>query len=373
MRNFFFFILFLFMPACTSAQTDSVHETDDMQQSVKGRKNNIFQRLGRIGTKLFGSFNSIDTSYIEPQHYNYTLMIQNTNTYEIYSVKSKNGQSVTFAPQPTYRIGPYIGWRWIFLGYTFDIKNLHANKHRTELDLSIYSSLFGIDLYYRKTGDNFRFIGSSLNDNVASRELKGTPFTGLSASIKGFDVYYIFNHKRFSYPAAFSQSTNQRRSTGSPLLGIGYTEHNIKLDVDKLKEAVESVKGANGQTIKLDSGLMFKQIRYSSYSISGGYAYNWVFARNWLFAASLSAALAYKKSDGDVERRKNSSLALGDFDFNDINIDGIGRFGLVWNNTKFYAGMSSIIHSFSYRKSQFSMNNFFGSLNFYVGINIGRK
>ena len=61
------------------------------------------------------------------------------------------------------------------------------------------------------------------------------------------------------------------------------------------------------------------------------------------------------------------------FSFRNLNIDGIGRFGLVWNNTKWYAGASSIIHSYNYSKSQFSANSFFGSLNIYVGINFGRR
>jgi len=365
-------LLSLLLSAPALAQADLNVAADTVSQPAKAKRSTVFRRIGNAFTKVFKSFNEIDRRYIEPQHYNYTLMIQNTNTYEIYKLTSKSGQSVTFAPKPTYRIGPYVGWRWIFLGYTFDLKNLNTSKRKTEFDLSLYSSLFGIDLYYRKTGDDYRIREAYLSDGAESRELKGLPFSGLSVSIKGFDVYYIFNHKRFSYPAAFSQSTNQRRSAGSPLIGIGYTSHNLKLNSEKLKEVVEGVKDNDGNSVELDSGLMFKQVRYSSYSVSGGYAYNWVFARNWLFAASLSMALAYKKSNGDLERDK-SSFAIGGFNFDDINLDGIGRFGVVWNNTKCYAGMSTIIHSFNYRKSQFSTNNVFGSLNFYVGINIGRK
>lgn len=371
-KHLFALLLSLLLSAPANAQADSTVAADTARLPAKAKKNTVFRRIGSAFTKVFKGFNEIDRRYIEPQHYNYTLMIQNTNTYEIYKLTSKSGQSITFAPKPTYRVGPYVGWRWIFLGYTFDLKNLNTSKRKTEFDLSLYSSLFGIDLYYRKTGDDYRIREASLSDGNKNQELKGVPFSGLSVSIKGFDVYYIFNHKRFSYPAAFSQSTNQRRSAGSPLIGIGYTAHNLKLNSEKLKEVVESATDKDGNNVKLDSGLMFKQVRYSSYSVSGGYAYNWVFARNWLFAASLSMALAYKKSNGDLESEK-SSFAIGGFYFDDINLDGIGRFGVVWNNTKYYAGMSTIIHSFNYRKSQFSTNNVFGSLNFYVGINIGRK
>ena len=48
-------------------------------------------------------------------------------------------------------------------------------------------------------------------------------------------------------------------------------------------------------------------------------------------------------------------------------------FGIVWNNTKWYAGASTVIHTYNYKKEQFSTNSSFGSLNIYVGVNFGRK
>ena len=90
-----------------------------------------------------------------------------------------------------------------------------------------------------------------------------------------------------------------------------------------------------------------------------------MFARNWLLAGSLSVALAYKRSTGGAIHR---SFSLSEFKFNNINIDGIGRFGLVWNNSKWYAGMSGIFHAYNYHRSKFSTNNFFGSVNIYCGL-----
>ena len=66
-------------------------------------------------------------------------------------------------------------------------------------------------------------------------------------------------------------------------------------------------------------------------------------------------------------------LYIHDFSFNNFNLDGIGRFGIVWNNTKWYAGASTVIYTYNYKKEQFSTNSSFGSLNIYVGVNFGRK
>ncbi len=319
--------------------------------------------------RVIRGFSEIDTNYIEPQHYNYTVMAQGTYTYDIYKLSGYAGQSVTFAPDRIMKIGPYFGWRWFFWGYTFDLKNisLSNNGKKHEFDFSIYSSQIGVDLFYRRTGSDYKIRNADMGSGVDVSKLEGVPFDGIKVGITGANLYYIFNHKRFSYPAAFAQSTCQKISCGSWIAGVGYTNNSIELDYDKLQETVS--KHSNPSAVKLDSGLMFNAVRYYDISISGGYAYNWVFAKNWLFCASGALALAYKHSQGDTydENEKHG------FDFDNVNIDGIGRFGTVYNNTRWYAGASVIVHSYNYRKPRFAANNVFGSMNIYIGYNFGLK
>ena len=217
--------------------------------------------------RLIREFNRIDTAYIEPQHYNYTIMLQNTTTYEIYRLVSKGGQEITFAPKPTMKVGPYFGWRWVFLGYTFDINHLSNSNRKKEIDISLYSSQIGIDLFYRNTGDDYKIRSVTIGkETVRPKDLS---FSGIEVGIKGFNLYYIFNHHKFSYPAAFSQSTIQKRSCGSPLLGVSYTNHSLKLDYDMLHDAMEQMYDDYDKE-KVDSGLMFNRFDYDDYSISGG-------------------------------------------------------------------------------------------------------
>lgn len=315
-------------------------------------------------------FSRVDTSYIEPQHYNFQTMLQNTNTYEVYRLQTHSGIALTLAPQPTYKLGPYFGWRWIFLGYAFDLTHLGNSNNRLEFDLSFYSSKVGIDLFYRRTGDDYKIRNLDLGDKINTDKITNTPFDGFSASIRGFNLYYIFNHRRFSYPAAFSQSTVQRRSYGSPLLGIGYTKHTLNLDWERLNRVIKERLSTEDGLAKVDSDLISAKIKYSDLSLSGGYAYNWVFAHNWVFASSLSLALGYKHSYGNIGGKE---ITADDFSFRNFNMDGVGRFGLVWNNTKWYVGASAILHAYNYRKQQFSTNTVFGNLNFYVGFNFNKK
>ena len=336
----------------------------------------FFHRLGKTFTTFFREFSNIDERYIEPQHFNYTVMLQNTNTYEEYTLYGKEGQRISFAPDPSWRLGPYLGWRWVFLGYTFDLKHINANNSHTnkkEFDLSLYSSLLGVDLFWRQTGNDYHVKRMNLGEHINCNAMRKAPFGGFKSSIKGLNLYYIFNHRRFSYPAAYAQSTVQRRSAGSMLLGIGYTQHKLEVDWDKFTQLVDDRLNQGvppGEQAKIDSSLMFSQVKYSDINVSCGYAYNWVFAKNWLFNASLSVGLAYNQSTSDTE---SEHFDIMNFRFRNVNLDGIGRFGVVWNNTRWYAGMSTIIHSYNYRKSQFSTNNFFGSVNLYFGVNFGRK
>ena len=340
-------------------RTDIDLPSDTLAQEKAERK------LGKVRRVVRG-FDYLDHNYIEPQHYIFTVMMQGTHTYDRYTLGA-DGQSIAFAPERNMRFGPYFGWKWFFAGYTFDFSNISLNSVKQEVDLSIYSSQIGIDLFYRRTGSDYKLRNANLGSDVDASALEHAPFDGLHAGITGFNLYYIFNHGRFSYPAAFAQSTQQKISCGSWMAGIGYTRNSVELDYDALQQLIDERLGE--QTVELDSGLMFNKVRYYDFSLSGGYAYNWVFARNWLLGASVQAAIGHKRSVGDMQGdNKNNG-----FSFSNLNIDGIGRIGLVYNNSHWYAGGSIIAHTYNYRKSRFSSNNTFGSMNLYVGYNFGLK
>mgnify|MGYP002857440710 CR=1 FL=1 len=355
MNRLLFLLLLLISPILC-------HASDRDSDTVQHRhKMTVVRRTVR-------GFDRLDTAYIEPQHYVFTVMLQVTNNYELYTLRSAghNAQSVTFAPDLNLRIGPYVGWKWFFAGYTFELGNVNFSRIKQQLDLSIYSSQVGIDLFYRRTGNDYKLRDAVLGQNIDTSPLDGQPFSGLKAGITGFNAYYIFNHGRFSYPAAFSQSTVQKVSCGSWMAGLGYTKNTLDFDHEKLQRMMD--QRLRDDAVKLDSGLMFSSVHYNDFSLSGGYAYNWVFSKNWLFAASGLVALAYKKSVGDVVGASKDG-----FDFANLHLDGIGRFGIVYNNMRWYAGANVIVHTNNYHKSRFRTNNTFGSMNMYVGYNFGLK
>ena len=340
-----------------STMTDGVVElTDDVATVVR--------HTGRKIRKEVKEFNAIDTIYISPNLYNLAFMLEHSTWYEHYQLGNNAGtksQYLNFSPNLGTKLGIYFGWRWIFLGYTFDVEDLlGGNKNKSkkkEISLNIYSSKFGIDLYYRKTGNDFK-LRSIEGFQQEFQTLQNIHFDGLRSTIKGINAYWIFNHKRFSYPAAYSQSTNQRRSAGSFMAGFSYSQHNISFDCEKLPAPILQ---------QLSPSLRFNHIKYSDYSLGVGYGYNWVFAKNWVSNLSLLPGIGFKKSRIDDKDFKNESW------IKDINFDFITRAAIVYNNAKYFVGASLVLHTYDYRKPNLSVTNSFGTLRIYAGFNFWPK
>lgn len=312
--------------------------------------------------KHFLNFSDFDTTYVSPNRFNYALMLDHYTNYEYYSISNAlpTYQHINFSPNPRNKIGVYFGWRWIFLGWAIDTDGIYGKKNGksrgTEFDLSLYSSKLGVDIAYRNTGNNYRI-----------NEISGFPgvpkdfsadFSGLKVKMKGVNLYYIFNNRRFSYPASFSQSTNQRRNAGSFILGLSASTHNLRFDYNQLPEIIQEA---------MSPEMKVKHIKYTNISMNLGYAYNWVFARNCLACLSLSPAIAYKTSRIEKEEKETKDW------YKNFNIDFIVRAGIVYNNSKYFVGTSFLGRTYDYYRNSFSLNNGFGTLQVYAGFNFHLK
>ena len=329
---------------------------DSIQEdSVTTPKPSAFKRA----IKKFMNFSDFDTLYISPNRYNYALMATHFSNFEYYSVTSEfpQPQKLSFSPNPHNKIGLYFGWRWIFLGWSVDVDDIYRKTNRknrgTEFDLSLYSSKLGVDIFYRRTGNNYKIHKiRGFYDEIPSDYSED--FSGLKVDIKGLNLYYIFNNRKFSYPAAFSQSTNQRRNAGTFIAGFSISKHNLDFDYQQLPAYIQE---------RMNPGMKVNKIKYTNANISFGYAYNWVFARNCLACLSLTPAIAYKASDVDAETQEGKAW------YSKFNLDFLLRAGVVYNNGKYFVGTSFVGKNYNYHRNNFSLDNGFGTLQVYVGFN----
>lgn len=359
MKKYILGIILLLLSLLSNAQVeknDSLFLQDSMQINKKPSP------IMKFVKKLI-NFSDLDTIYVSPNRYNYALMSTQYTSFEYYSIGSSipKEQRLSLSPNPRYKIGLSFGWRWIFVGWSLDVDDIFRHTRQknkgTEFDLSLYSSKVGLDVFYRRTGNNYKI-----------HRLKGfsekidpgysVEFNGLKVNVKGLNTYYIFNNRRFSYPAAFSQSTNQRISTGSLIAGLSFSKHKLDFDFTRLPEAIAN---------EMNPGMNMKTIKYTNANISLGYAYNWVFAHNCLACLSLTPAISYKSSYVDSQQQE------GEKHYNNFDLDFLVRAGIVYNNGKYYAGTSFVGRNYGYHRHNFSLNNGYGLLQIYAGFNFNLK
>lgn len=352
LRTVTILIITLLFVCHSNAQNDSINLLKYSERIIDYTHNKAIKTEEAINRHL----NQKDTTYISDNKYRFTFMGQYINNYEYYKFTSINSkQSITLQPDNNDKFGIYVGWKWLFVGWAFDINKRSRN---TDWNFSFYTSKIGVDIFYRKCSNGFRIKNLEGFKDSHGNTLKSSdnPFNGIDVRQRGINVYYIFNNMHFSYPAAYSQSTNQRISCGSFILGFNYSQQSFNINTDKFEDIIKD---------NLDPQLNVNNVKYQDYSINFGYTYNWVFAKNCLANISLTPAIGYKNTSFKLEMNKKF--------FDNINFDFISRAAIVYNNTRFFVGASLISHTYSYRKTNLSIVNGFGTLNLYFGVNLFRK
>ena len=343
-----------------SAEADTLHHHRQIGQKVK--------RTGSLVYRFMKGFNDFDTTYIAPNRYNYTFMGQSTSYYQLYKLEGRsadgNTQSISTKAAPSMKIGPYFGWRWIFLGYTFDVTHPHSGVQSQEFNLSLYSAMLGCDLLVNKNSGEFRLRKAQGFEGVSPSAVKGMKFKGLDVKTVSFSAYYVKNHRHFSYPATYNQSTEQLRSCGSLLVGGGFSKQHVKFNYTALPDIL---LGTEEKPLLIDE-LKMSDLYYKYYYISAGYGYNWVIVPHLLLGGSVMPTIGLRKMRG--ERIKTQEVLS---DLVNLSLDCTMRAGLVYNDGRWFAGLSYIGHLLMYRKHSFAFTNSINYCNLYAGFYFGLK
>jgi len=334
---------------------------DTLTQPEKKKQSGIARFLSRL--------TEVDTNYVRPNMFKLQGMAYSDMLFNIYKLSGDdngdNKQSLYFSPYSTLHVGPYISYSIIFMGYTFNLGRKETSSGRSNMYLCIYTPIIGIDYYYQKGINNYRLTRASGFDSEASKNIHKLAFSGIDTYLQNINAYYVFTHKKFSYSAAYSQSGQQKRSAGSFILGFNYTRQKLKFDHTQLPTYL--LYDALGNSI-LNDALKVSNIDYRNYSVNLGYSYNWVFAKNMLFNITLTPSIGYNVNKGE-RLELNSDL----FKYTNINFDLTARNAIVWNTGVFFAGVNTVVHTYSYRRSSFSVLNALFKINAYAGIGFWKK
>lgn len=328
------------------------------------RKNFIFD----LGNDIATFFNTFDTTYIERTRYDFQVKLYNTHFLQLIRLSGAdaNGkvQSLTFAPAHEVKIGPFLAWKALSFGYSFGVVPDRYGSRASEFNIASYNSKLGFDLNYIYSRGNFNLIDISGFDSLQIYNISLQRFPAMRTNTLALNLYYVFNYRHFSYPAAFAMSTVQLRSAGSWLMGLRFDRQFMTFDAERTESFLRTIV----PHAKINDALRVSSIAYRQWGVSFGYAYNWVPARGWLLSASLAPSVGYKYQQGES---LTASVLWKNIE--NFHMDFIFRGALVHTNGRRYLGISTVNYLYDYRHPGFSLNNTIHYIQLFFGWYFGRK
>ena len=209
-----------------------------------------------------------------------------------------------------------------------------------ELNFNSYGRRFGFDVIYQNAKN---FTGWHKHEGMERIEL---PDGMLSVKTLNLNAFYVFNSRRFSYPAAFSQSYIQRQSAGSFLLAASGQWQQATLDWE--------------QEMKL---------KMTNIGLGAGYGYNYVPGKGWLLHISaLPTFIVYS----------NTSMTFGDtrvplhYHFPEVIITGRGAVVRQWGNK--FLGMSMVFNFTNIgHEENLALHNIKWRIRTFFGLRLGKR
>ena len=306
---------------CPQLLSDSVAQTVATGDTII-QKESLWKRVSdKLGARYFNS--KYDSAYVmRPEGKGLTLKVRMNQTGNTFHAKGTiNGiyskadlstkHKTTFSLAGNYRgIGAAIAinpakWSGVYKDY--------------ELNLNYYGSRLSLDLSYQRSES----LSGDIRGDRGDKRLETDDATLKVLNLVG---YYTFNHRRFSYPAAFTQSYIQRRSAGSWLVGISYQGGSIKSN-DELKQ-----RAPDAPEITIEFGHI---------GLGGGYGYNLVLGRKWLLHASLlPTAVVYNRNKMIVNGENKEAQNIR------FNVIFNERLAVVYNfSMRYFAGATLVMNN----------------------------
>lgn len=227
----------------------------------------LWRTLHRADSLLSARYRrgNVDTAYVVRPATNWTLTARLNMYATLLEMEGKqDGTPFTSKMQADYKTTFSVGVNYLGVAVSLSLNpaKLLGKYKDFEVNLSSYGRRWGFDVGYQ---DARNFTGWYQDEGEPRIEL---PPEVLTMKALNANAYYVLNHRRFSYPAAFSQSYIQRRSAGSFLLGLS---------------------GLHMQAET--SGTFESLLKMTNIGLGAGYGYNWVPWRNWLFHLSVLPTL----------------------------------------------------------------------------------
>ncbi len=297
-----------------------------------------------------------DTNYIE--------VYKDELTTRLYISRKQNGYTLSdglYQPWIKYKTNDNIllgmGYTYSFLTINLGIKLPFVNQDDELYGKSKYFDLqtnfmfrdFIVDLYLQWNSgyyiSNPENVYSYWDDNEEIMPQRGD----MRTNIIGLNVQYLFNSDRYSYKASFWQNEFQKKSAGSPMVGVEAYWVLGMTDSLMVESAIPSLEFMDAQP--------FNQNDMLNIGINGGYAYTFVW--NERLSLSLNTLFGISACSNRVHYTPDSYTLSNGISFGLTNTT---RISMGYNSPKYYVGLSY---------SRFSMTTKAGSYSSWFSYDTG--
>ena len=218
-----------------------------------------------MNTKLYAMYHKAkyDTNYVSRPEQRFNAQVFGENGQSEISWES-NSYKGNFTTYDKISVGLKFSYMGIGGGYSFYptyANEGHKNEDAKKYSLHYYGRIVGGDISYLKSGS---VVGEVVNTNFSDDKISDT----LTQKMALANIYYVYNNKKFSYPAAFTSGFFQRKPCGSLLFGMS---------------------ALYNKTENTTSSTVMKQ---ASLSLGVGYGYNFLLKEKWLLHLSAIPMIA---------------------------------------------------------------------------------
>ena len=242
-------------------------------------------RVDQEMAKRYMKKGSYEEDYLERPEQRFTVKVRSNFSGSVANMHGHwNGSELNSRLSSSMRFTTNVGFSYRGIGISLSANPFKwkGNKRNTELDFEIANNKYGVSLSYQNAKNNSGWVESNgVRSDVGSSQVTTRMFMA--------NAYYAFNHRRFSYPAAFTQSYRQLKSQGSWLLGASLMAGNVRVSPDA---------AVGNPSIRMSIAYL---------GLGGGYGYNWVISPQWMVHASAIPTFVVVPSshltvNGDRER-----------------------------------------------------------------------
>ena len=276
MKTYLLIVLFSAVMSAANAQfaaTDSIG-TDTAE--ISGKKPGLGKRLvNKLSDKYYST--KYDTNYVArpKEKWLFRLLANQTGNY-IHAKGTVNDfySEYDLHTRTNFTVGLEVNYCDIAATISINPSKIGGDYNDYEFNFEYHGQKISFDISYLRA--------TSLKGDIKFRDVDHLDEEGLRMNVVNASAYYVFNNRKFSYPAALFQNYYQLRSAGSWLAGISVQSGSIKT-TDELKAR---------SPLAPDVHLTFANV-----ALGGGYGYNFVFGKRsqWLLHLSaLPSFVVYK-------------------------------------------------------------------------------